>query len=85
MKLINVDTIPYFGETEVGDHITFKSAIDKLEEVDAVEVVRCKDCKHYKPNEYANGNMYCMVWADWLLTEDDDFCSGGERKDGGNE
>lgn len=38
MKLINADTIPYFGETDVGDHITFKSAIDKLEEVDAEPV-----------------------------------------------
>ena len=46
---------------------------------DAVEVVRCKDCKH-------NGTWYCMVnyGADEIMPMDNDnFCSWGERKDGG--
>ena len=56
--------------------------------VDVAEVVRCKDCKHYRnhPNglcdcwtePYANergykGDMHCV--------EPDDFCSYGERKE----
>ena len=45
--------------------------------VDAVPVVRCKDCKHH---HYQNGIPYCdrYYWG-W---KDDDFCSAGERKDG---
>ena len=50
--------------------------------VDAVEVVRCKDCK------YSYGNKYCTneQWKDECATvtiEVDDFCSYGERKDNG--
>lgn len=49
------------------------------------DIVRCKDCEYYKPNEYANGAMYCMCWCDWLPTEDDDFCSFGEKRETKNE
>ena len=50
--------------------------------VDAVEVVRCKDCKH-------RGTDYCIFHingepADEELWRklDNDFCSYGERKEG---
>lgn len=50
--------------------------------IDAVPVVRCKDCKNYKMNPYSvEGDTWCMCWADWLPTEPDDFCSYGERRD----
>lgn len=29
--------------------------LEKAPTVDAVEVVRCRDCKHYKPDEYECG------------------------------
>lgn len=53
--------------------------------VDAVEVVRCKDCKYWKTSNgatltkrlkfctYAIGHKY--------VRHDNDFCSRGERKD----
>ena len=41
--------------------------------VDAVEVVRCKDCKDYHKNT-------CPLRT-WAYTKPDDFCSYGERKD----
>ena len=44
--------------------------------VDAVEVVRCKDCTQY------NGHRYCRYIE--LIVLDNDFCSYGERKDNGN-
>ena len=50
--------------------------------VDAVEVVRCKDCKH-------RGTDYCIFHIkgepadeELLRKLDNDFCSYGERKDG---
>ena len=51
--------------------------------VDAVPVVRCKDCIHYKPqNQGAHRNCttpYCMrVVA--VKVKPDDFCSYGERR-----
>ena len=47
---------------------------------DVEPVVRCKDCKHH---HYQNGIPYCdkYYWG-W---KDDDFCSSGVRKDGGDE
>lgn len=46
--------------------------------VDAVEVVRCKDCARYKKG-------YCTIrkdsWGAALLVGEHDFCSDGERKE----
>ena len=53
--------------------------------VDAVEVVRCKDCKHWLHIEdgfgdCTNGRFHLDNHADPTM-EADDFCSCGERKD----
>lgn len=45
--------------------------------VDAVEVVRCKDCKHYDETDSFNCEFAFMK-----LRRPDDFCSCGERKVG---
>ena len=54
--------------------------------VDSVEVVRCRDCKFYELKYYPDGKqrMCCENNnAIWTTTKPDDFCSYGERKDGG--
>ena len=62
---------------------TFCALADAVEEsptVDAVPVVRCKDCKHCDPENY-----YCdhaMSTAAPLRRKPDDFCSYGERRGG---
>ena len=48
--------------------------------VDAVEVVRCKDCKHCDPE--SNHCDHPMSTAAPLSRKPDDFCSYGERKEG---
>lgn len=56
--------------------------------VDAVEVVRCRDCKHWDSETW-----FCDINSafghhglDWNTFDEEDFCSYGERKDGdGNE
>lgn len=54
--------------------------------VDAVVVTRCKDCKHYDLGVclkiYSDGNAQKDSWQS---RNPDDFCSYGERKDGGDE
>ena len=56
--------------------------IDTIPRVDAVEVVRCRECKH-------RGTDYCIFHIkgepadeELLLKLDNDFCSYGERKEG---
>ena len=47
--------------------------------VDAVEVVRCRDCK--KHCEY-NGKHYCKFWRMYCPDGSDFFCKAGELKEG---
>lgn len=76
----------------------FKKVDDRLKVLEeAVNIVRCKDCKHRptKPEEYYDGfdlafpDEVCPCYCDgdpfysWY-PKDDWFCPNGERK-GGNE
>ena len=56
--------------------------INNQDAADVVEVVRCKDCKHYKQNPWnKETDMLCQCYSDWHTTEPNDFCSYGERKE----
>lgn len=46
--------------------------------VDYVPVVRCRECKHYKPEEYECG---CDFAGGLPYVKADDYCSYGEGKD----
>ena len=54
-------------------------AFTVTEPVDAVEVVRCKDCKHREDGLCTLESVYDYPW---YYTNDDDFCSYGERREG---
>ena len=53
--------------------------------VDAAPVVRCRDCKHYKPQKksayWEKRANYCNRVVT-IKMQPDDFCSYGERKGG---
>ena len=51
----------------------------KQTKVDAVEVVRCKDCKMRCPESVCLVK-HCTLTG--VLVDDDDFCSYGERREG---
>ena len=50
--------------------------------VDAVEVVRCKDCKYGDWDSKPDDAMVCMRTKDGFWRSGNDFCSYGERKEG---
>ena len=53
--------------------------------VDAVEVVRCKDCKHLRYGYQCYNPLGIKLNNDgdaYVLVDEDDFCSYGERRDG---
>ena len=61
--------------------------IEKAPIVDAVVVTRCKDCVHWDddPDTYGTDDGpkgKCMKSFETMCA--DDFCSRGERKDGGD-
>lgn len=79
MRLIDADALPRhkqleaFGNGQYEDvEVVYGNDIDNAPTIDAEPVVRCKDCKQY------NGKIECGCG---ILTEPDDFCSYGERKD----
>lgn len=57
--------------------------VEEMPTVDAVEVVRCRNCIHYFSGAclkiYSDGNVSQDAWQE---RDDDDFCSYGERKEG---
>ena len=79
MRTIDADALKetkyvYHDNGEVGErlYISFDE-IDNAPTVDAVPVVRCKDCKHYK-----NGLCFFTMRRHGL--HDDWYCADGERR-----
>ena len=62
-----------------------KKKVEDAPTVDAVIVTRCKDCVHYDFGVclkiYSDGNVHPEAWQS---RKPEDFCSYGERKDGGD-
>lgn len=50
--------------------------------VDAVEVVRCRNCKYGDWDSEPDDAMVCMRTKDGFWRSGNDFCSYGIRKDG---
>ena len=58
------------------------NAIDQAPTIDAVPVVRCKDCKFGDWDSESHDAMVCMRTKDGFWRSGNDFCSFGERKEG---
>ena len=59
----------------------WNQAIKILQEapmIDAVEVIRCKDCRHMV---LYNNMRWCSIWRMPNGSGDDGFCNYGERKE----
>ena len=57
-----------------------KAFLDKFPTIDAVPVVRCRECNHCDPENYHCDHP--MSTAAPLRRKPDDFCSYGEQKEG---
>lgn len=92
MKLIDVDDIHFVwngvrknGKTVFAETFNkfFNEIIQKAPTVDAVPVIRCKDCKNYGTSDCAmfleKGENGCK--EDYMWNEPTDFCSWAERRE----
>ena len=59
-----------------------KLTLDAMPTVDAVPVVRCKDCYYYQP-ESENTEAFCKITK--LGCGEDFFCGNMDRKDGADD
>lgn len=66
---------------EFWDEAVLVSDIMNASPVDAVEVVRCKDCKYWQDNNDGYPHEECR-WGHGETPDANDFCSYGERKEG---
>ena len=97
MSLINREALLSFEKMDAdlcatcGEHHTAEDVIMMIKTaptVDAVPVVRCRECKHWKPSGSKAGNSFSDMeyiggceFTNYCRRESD-FCSYGERKEG---
>ena len=76
-RLIDANAIQYrtigCGGWGMPEQVVSDYEIDKMHTVDAVEVVRCKDCHNCTKSKWCNLLM--------MDVKDEWFCSHGERND----
>ena len=81
MRLVDADALKAKAFGKRGGLI-HTSDIDAAPTVDAVPVVRCKDCKNSE-HWYADRRR-CFLWSeDGVSVFDDGFCSYAERRTDG--
>ena len=83
-RLISYDYIRQkaLADPDSGEAVVYLQDIDEAPTVDAVEVVRCRGCKHWcfetgLCNLHSNFSKSVLHFFDEY-----DFCSYGERKEG---
>ena len=96
-KLIDADELKkksfdlYDGRQNGTFMVVKESDIDEAPTVEAIEVVRCKDCKHRIYSYMTGGTYYCEFDCYYRnetardANNPDYFCASGERKDGEDE
>ena len=85
MRLIDLDS-DYIQETLYRRAFKTRQDIEdwlnNAPTIDAVPVVRCKDCKFGDWDSRPDDAMVCMRTKDGFWRLGNDFCSFGERKEG---
>ena len=99
MRLIDADALnpfyrsmlkPYNNGKCLKEYIAVAmNDIEKAPTVDAVPVIRCKDCKHFEYNhvEKVDGitlivaHEICKRWGDGCKTSENGWCFMAERKE----
>lgn len=78
MRLIDADPLIKIA-SEYDDFMVDGHDILDAPTIDAVPVVRCKDCKFWNRDDPAGNGCECHCNGGWWLPED--YCSCGERRD----
>ena len=88
-RLIDAEALSKAYMRKGKDKLRLATVINELElapTIDAVPVVRCRECKYYRHGKHFTDINFCQrlpYYAEkgGLNTSDDDFCSRGERRD----
>lgn len=87
MRLIDADAL-LEKMKRTSRYFQIKFDIEEAPTIEAEHVVRCKECKHWKPSGSKAGNSFSDMeyiggceFTNYCRRESD-FCSYGERKEG---
>ena len=79
--------VHYDSERPLEMYAKLLSVVNDAPTIDAVEVVRCKDCKFFDHDDFGKGEEY---WCKHFVSTydnthchkvmEDDFCAWGERR-----
>lgn len=93
MKFVDVVTVTdlrnYLLENSSVKSLFFHTSPQSNNGLEYVQVIRCKECKHYVrydvcPDAYYMGCNLGYGGQDTYSVRDDDFCSWAERREDGN-
>ena len=84
---ISKDAVNMTGEHQ-GLWVRFRAiekAVSEIPTIDAVEVVRCRDCKNLRIDSDFHEKRYCSIRNvnGGGFCKDEDYCSYGERREDG--
>ena len=78
MRLIDANAlIAEYDRVHIGEPGKARKLIEDAPTVEAVEVVRCKDCRHISVER---GLCFCNVWEKFNGMGYDGFCNYGETE-----
>lgn len=80
MRLIDADKLKgkAFADPDDGEHFVYCQDIDEAPTVDAVPVVRCRECRYYAVSGATTS--FCIHPGGMKFTSDSDYCSRGKRR-----
>ena len=83
MRLIDANALKVkgFADHDTGEGIVFVQDINEAPTVDAVEVVRCKDCEWYNTNNCGDGFGWCEHFNAGMMNGH--YCYFGRIKNNG--
>lgn len=79
MRLIDADALMELARNNVNRTVDCND-IARFPTIDAVPVVRCRECKHHR-NQLDDRFVICRRWR--KIMEVDGFCHKGAKMDGG--
>ena len=89
-RYIDADKIPYvISEYGCLDDFAYRYDINEVPTADVVEVVRCRDCKHFVDEDETDMLGLCtckriaIAYNGELYPERDFYCPYGERSENG--
>ena len=80
-KYINAEWLKAQVHDVVLANGSLHGCVDKLciDEAPSIDIVRCKECRHYKVYDFAINSAKCCSKHD-MWSNDDDYCAWGERR-----